>query len=147
MAHTEVETKSWYLRSVEIRERAASWVRTLPVDEKKPLRLVAEPTKRSKPQNAKMHALIGRLIASGFQWHERSLDKTEWKILFSAKLFGQEVMPNLENTGFVAIGYHTSEMSEEEASMMIELILYFCAEHQINLGPEVENIDEHGVQI
>ena len=104
---------------------------------------IQEP-KRSKPQNRKLHALLGRLVKSGYQWYGKNLTKDEWKIMFSAQMMGQKIIPALDGNGFVACGYHTSDMSEKMASDLIELIYVFVAEREIDLGPEVEDIQPTG---
>jgi hypothetical protein len=107
-------------------------------------KVIIEPPKRTESQNAKLHVLLQRLVKTGYEWYGRKLTLLQWKIMFSASLFGQEVFPSLDGQGFVACGYHTSDMTEKQAGAMIEAIYAFCGDRQIDLGPEPENIAPQG---
>lgn len=92
---------------------------------------VAEPT-RNLEQNARLWATLGE-IAKQVVWHGRKLDADSWKHIFTSSLKKQEVVPNLDGTGFVVMGIATSRMSKSEMSELIELINAFAAQHNVLL--------------
>lgn len=80
-----------------------------------------KPPTRSNEQNKRLWAFLDD-IAEQKDWHGRKLTSDDWKSLFSACLRGQELVPNLDNNGFVALGARTSEMSPEEMGDLLQLI-------------------------
>lgn len=92
---------------------------------------VREPT-RNLEQNAKLWALLGE-ISEQVVWHGRMLDPESWKHIFTSSLKRMDVVPNLEGTGFVALGLSTSKMGKREFSDLIELIQAFAAERGVEL--------------
>lgn len=93
---------------------------------------VAEPT-RNLEQNAKLWASLGD-IAKQVVWHGKLLDADSWKHIFTSSLKKQEVVPNLDGTGFVVMGVATSRMSKAEMAELIELIAAFGAQHNVTFG-------------
>lgn len=93
---------------------------------------VREPT-RSLEANARLWACLNE-IAEQVEWYGRKLSAEDWKHVFSASLRKLDVVPNLDGTGFVALGMSTSKMSKREFSDMLELIAAFAAERGIELG-------------
>jgi hypothetical protein len=61
------------------------------------------PPTRSLDQNAALWAMLGD-VSKQVVWHGRKLDPEDWKHIFSASLRKLDVVPNLDNTGFVALG-------------------------------------------
>lgn len=92
---------------------------------------VGEPT-RNLEQNALLWAQLHE-ISEQVVWHGRKLSPEDWKHVFTASLKRMDVVPNLEGTGFVALGLSTSKMSKREFSDLIELINAFAAEHGVEL--------------
>lgn len=92
---------------------------------------IAEPT-RNLEQNAALWAILGE-IARDVVWHGQKLSAEDWKHIFTANLQKLRVVPNLDGTGFVALGLSTSRMSKREFSDLLELANAFYAEH----APEV----------
>jgi hypothetical protein len=90
---------------------------------------IKEPT-RSLEQNAALWASLAD-VAAQVVWHGRKLDAESWKHIFSSSLKKQDVVPNLDGTGFVVLGISTSKMSKREMSDLIELIHAFGAEHDV----------------
>ena len=90
---------------------------------------VKAPT-RSSAANARMWALLTE-VSEHVVWHGRKLSPESWKHVFSASLKRQEVVPNLDGTGFVVIGQSTSQMSVREMNDLQALIEAFGAEHNI----------------
>ncbi|MEJ7932556.1 recombination protein NinB [Ramlibacter sp. AN1015] len=94
------------------------------------------PLTRSIEQNAKLWALLHE-VSEQVEWYGKRLTPEDWKHLFSASLRKLSVVPNLDGTGFVALGLSTSRMSRAELSELIELIHAFCAERGVALSDEV----------
>lgn len=92
-----------------------------------------KPKTRSLEQNSKLWPLL-REISEQVDWHGRKLDPESWKDVFSAALKKQDVVPNLDGSGFVVLGQHTSVMSIKEMSDMIELVLAFGAQHSVKFN-------------
>ena len=90
---------------------------------------VSEPT-RNLEQNALLWAMLHE-ISERVVWHGRKLSPEDWKHVFSSSLRRLDVVPNLEGTGFVALGLSTSRMTKREFSDLIELINAFAAERGI----------------
>lgn len=90
---------------------------------------VAEPT-RNLEQNAALWAILHE-ISDGVDWHGRKLSPEDWKNVFTASLKRMDVVPNLDGTGFVALGQSTSSMSKREFSDLLELANAFAAERLV----------------
>ena len=87
---------------------------------------VSEKT-RSLEQNSRLWASLNE-ISKQVDWHGRKLTPEDWKHVFSASLKKMEVVPNLEGTGFVALGLSTSKMTKRELSDLLELVYAFGAD-------------------
>lgn len=90
---------------------------------------VAEP-KRNLEQNARMWAMLADVSAQ-VEWYGKKLAAEDWKHVFSSSLRKLEVVPNLDGTGFVALGLATSRMSVREMRDLIELMFAFGAERGV----------------
>ncbi|RYE43950.1 MAG: recombination protein NinB [Hyphomicrobiales bacterium] len=90
---------------------------------------IAEPT-RNADQNARMWAMLGD-VSKQVDWYGKRLTPEDWKHIFSASIRKLEVVPNLDGTGFVALGMSTSSMSKREMSDLIELMFAFGAERDL----------------
>ena len=95
--------------------------------------VVIKPATRTLEQNAKLWATLGE-IAAQVVWHGRKLDAESWKHIFSSSLKKIDVVPNLEGTGFVALGLSTSKMSKKELADLITLIEAFGIEHGVEFS-------------
>ena len=126
----------FFLRSADIKRNAARFVFDLPVDADKPLVVDIKPMTRSIEQNAKLWATLSE-VAEQVEWYGRKLDAESWKHIFSAALKKQDVVPNLDGSGFVVLGLSTSKMSVAEMRDMLELINAFCAERGVKLNDQV----------
>ena len=114
----------------ESRRRAQAAVQTAPDGF---VTIVCEPT-RNLDQNAKLWALLNE-VSEQVDWHGRKLSAEDWKHVFTASLKRMDVVPNLEGTGFVALGLSTSKMSKREFSDLIELIQAFAVQHGVEFEP------------
>lgn len=90
---------------------------------------VKAPT-RNLEQNARMWAMLAD-VAGQVDWYGKRLTPEDWKHVFSASLRKLQVVPNLDGTGFVALGLSTSRMSTREMSDLIELMFAFGAERGV----------------
>jgi sulfite reductase beta subunit-like hemoprotein len=90
---------------------------------------VAEPT-RTLEQNARMWALLTD-ISEQVEWYGKRLTPEDWKHVFTTSLRKLTVVPNLDGTGFVALGLSTSRMSKRELGDLMELIAAFGSERGV----------------
>jgi hypothetical protein len=90
---------------------------------------VAEPT-RNSDQNSLLWALLTD-VSQQVEWYGKRLTPEDWKHVFSASLRKLTVVPNLDGSGFVALGMSTSRLSKREFSDLIELIYAFGAERDV----------------
>lgn len=90
---------------------------------------VSEPT-RSLEQNARLWAVLTE-VSEQVIWHGKKLAPEDWKHVFSAGLRKMAVVPNLDGTGFVALGQSTSQMSKREFADLMTLIDAFAAERGV----------------
>ena len=70
-------------------------------------------------------------VSKQVEWYGKKLSPDDWKHVFTAGLRKLDVVPNLDGTGFVALGMHTSRMSVREMSDLIELISAFGSERRV----------------
>lgn len=116
----------YILAHVQARQRASHSVLNAPegyVVEIKP------PT-RNLEQNAALWAKLNE-ISNQLVWHGRKLDAESWKHIFTSSLKKQDVVPNLDGTGFVVMGVSTSKMTKAEMSELLELITAFAAQNGV----------------
>lgn len=125
----------YFLRSPEIRSRACQLVANLPVDQDKPLVLEIKEMTRSLAQNSMLWACLTD-ISEQVNWHGRKLSKEDWKHVLSAALYQQDVVPNIDGTGFVVLGKSTSKMTVREMRDLIELAQSFGAQRGVTFGDE-----------
>jgi hypothetical protein len=90
---------------------------------------IAEP-RRNLDQNARMWAMLAD-IAAQVEWYGKRLTSDDWKHVFTSSLRRLEVVPNLDGTGFVALGMSSSRMSKREFSDLIEMMFAFGAERAV----------------
>lgn len=116
----------FYLVHDVARQRAVEAVKAAPAGF---VVTVKEPTRNSE-QNARMWAMLGD-VSRQVEWYGKRLTPEDWKHVFSASLRKLQVVPNLDGTGFVALGLSTSRMSKREMSDLMELIAAFGAERDV----------------
>jgi hypothetical protein len=93
----------------------------------------AGPATRTLEANAAMWAMLTD-ISKQVVWHGRKLDAESWKHIFSSSLRKQDVVPNLDGTGFVVMGVSTSSMTKAEMSDLLELIASFGAQQGVKFS-------------
>jgi hypothetical protein len=84
---------------------------------------------RSLDQNAKLWPLLTD-ISSQVIWYGQRLNPDDWKSVFTAALKKSRVVPGLDG-GFVVCGQSTSGMGKAEFSELLDLIMAFGAEHEV----------------
>jgi hypothetical protein len=119
-------TRRFVLVHPEARQRAAKECLSAPEGF---VVTVSEP-KRNLDQNARMWAMLGD-IAHQVEWYGKRLTSDDWKNVFTASLRKLQVVPNLDGSGFVALGMSTSRMTKAEMSDLIELMTAFGAERGV----------------
>jgi hypothetical protein len=92
--------------------------------------LTLSPPTRSNDQNALLWALLTD-VSNQVEWYGRKLTPAEWKDFFSASLQKMTVVPNMEGTGFIALGQSTSRMTKRMFSDLCELIQAFGSERGV----------------
>ena len=95
-----------------LRDAPDGWIVTL-----------APPT-RTLDQNSLLWPLLTDLSRQ-VEWHGLHLSPEDWKDMMTAALKNLRVVPNIDGTGFVALGQRTSTMSKEAFSDLIEMIRAF----------------------
>lgn len=89
--------------------------------------VTVKPKTRSTEQNARLWAMLAD-ISKQVDWYGRKLSSEDWKHVFTASLKKLEVVPNLDGTGFVALGMSTSRMTVAEMCDLQTLMEAFGAE-------------------
>jgi hypothetical protein len=112
------------------RDKALAWVKHAPDG----TALIFKRKTRSLEQNSTIHGLLTD-ISKQVVWHGRKLTVEAWKDVMCAAYrsakHGLEIVPGIDG-GFVMLGMHTSEMTVEELSELIELTLAFGAERGVS---------------
>lgn len=92
--------------------------------------VLIKPPTRSLDQNARMWAMLTD-VSEQVEWYGKHLTPTVWKVIFSAALKKQEVVPGLDGN-FVAIGESTSQMSVQEMNDLMTLMEMFGAQRDVH---------------
>lgn len=111
------------------RERACAWVRKAPPGTS----LTFKVNKRTLDQNALLWSLLGD-VSRQVDWYGRKLSSDDWKDVFTASLRRARVVPGIDPGTYVPLGMRTSDMTKDECSQLIELILAFGAEHGVRFS-------------
>ena len=102
------------------------------------LTLEVKDASRSNEQNEKYHAIIGD-IAKQAQHMGHKWDAESWKRLMVDKFLRETgfmnspIIPNLDGTGIIQLGFQTRKFSKEQASEFVEFLLAWCADNGIEL--------------
>ena len=97
-------------------------------------RVEIKSAKRSLPQNELMWAMLTE-IAQQLPWHGSKLRPDDYKILFLDALHRElQMVPNIDDTGFVNIRSSSSDLSKSEMSDMIELMYEFGSRHGVKVS-------------
>ena len=100
-------------------------------------RVEVKSAKRSIPQNSRLWAMLTE-VAQQLPWHGQKLRPDDWRLLFLDALKRElHMVPNLDDTGFVALRCSTSDLSKSEMSDMISLIESFGANHGVKFSDDM----------
>jgi hypothetical protein len=103
------------------------------------LTLEVKDASRSNEQNEKYHAIIGD-IAKQAQHMGHKWDAESWKRLMVDKFLRETgfmnspIIPNLDGTGIIQLGFQTRKFSKEQASEFVEFLLAWCADNGITIN-------------
>lgn len=86
--------------------------------------------RRSTDANALMWSLLGQ-IAKQVTWHGQKLTAEDFKDLCSASLRRYSLVPGIDPGTFVPLGMRTSQMTKDEMTDLIELIVAFGTEQGV----------------
>lgn len=136
-----MKTERLPLRSPADRTKAMRWIERVPLG----WTLVFKPPTRSNDQNRRLWAFLDD-IAAQVDWHGKKLSSEAWKDLFSACLRGQELVPNIDGNGFVALGARTSEMSPEEMSDLLQLIETWGVQRGVQFTDQTSSESEQSLE-
>jgi hypothetical protein len=118
------------------RALAKVWALVKPwVDRGDRLHMEIRADNRTLSQNRRLWALLND-ISEQVVWHGRKLDAEAWKHVLSAGLKRQDVVPNMDGTGFVVLGVSTSKMTKAELSELMDLAEAFGTEHGVTFLDE-----------
>lgn len=118
------------LANPAIREKAHKWINDAP----EKTRVEFKAPKRSLDQNAMLWACLTD-ISRQVKYHGLTLTPEDYKILFLDALKREtRVVPNVDNTGLVALGRSSSDLSVSEFSELIELILAWGAQNDVKFS-------------
>jgi len=122
---------------IQVRE-AIKTITSIPVDGSWSVTF-KETNIRNLEQNAKMWAML-QDFSKQLVWHGFRLSREEWKDFFTAGLKKFKIVPDMNMSGFIAVGGHTSTMTLKEVAELIELMNAFGSEHNILFtSKDIEN--------
>lgn len=125
--------RTLYLTADHVRARAAAWVKNAPPG----TRVDFREAKRSDDQNRKLWACLGD-ISKQVEWYGVHLSADDWKDVLTASLRKARVVPGIDPGTFVPLGMRTSEMTKQQMSDLLELIMAFGAERGVVFHDDVE---------
>jgi hypothetical protein len=107
------------------------------------LTLEIKPASKSRDQEKLYHDLIGQ-IAKQAQHMGAKWSPEDWKRLLVDQfikyqgLSGAMIVPNLDGTGIVQLGFQTRKFTKEQASEFVEFLLAWSAENGITLDEKTQ---------
>jgi len=105
------------------------------------LTLEVKDASKSREQEKKYHAILNE-IAQQAQHMGAKWDADDWKRLLVDKFLRETgfkdspIIPNLDGTGIVQLGFQTRNFSKEHASEFVEFLLAWCANNGIELNEQ-----------
>lgn len=100
---------------------------------------------RSLDQNAMLWSLLSDL-SDQVVYHGIKLSSEEWKDFATASIRKQKFVPDMDGTGFIALGGRTSKMTKAEFSDLLELIFMIGAKNDVQWSGESRQIiNERGL--
>lgn len=109
------------------------------LDSGKHLRMEIKAVSKTREQEEKYHAMIGDIAKQakhlGAKWSAE-----DWKRLLVDQYLREveniqsKVVPNLDGSGIVQLGFQTRNFTKEQASEFVEWLDFWAAENGIDLG-------------
>lgn len=93
---------------------------------------------RTIDQNDKMWPMLED-VANQVVWYGKRYDEEQWKDIITGSFLNAEFVPNIENSGFVAIGMRTSKMNRQIFSALIEYLYSFGASQGVKWSEKSED--------
>jgi hypothetical protein len=90
---------------------------------------IKEPS-RTLDQNAKFWPMLHD-ISRQVCWYGNWLTPDEWKDFFTATVKQLKVVPNMDKSGFVAVGCSSSKMGKKMFADMIEIMYAFGSDNDV----------------
>ncbi|HGY1897163.1 TPA: recombination protein NinB [Klebsiella aerogenes] len=145
--------QQFHLINESVKQNAINFIRTLPVDQKRPLILDIKEMTRTLDQNRKMWPLL-KDLSDQVTWFGNKYDSDDWKDLITAmvakaKKQEQRMAPGLDG-GVVMFGQRTSKMTVRQMVEVIDAIYWFGTQHGVKFSEksrlEIEWAKEWGEQ-
>ena len=106
----------------------------------KKLTMEIKEASKSREQEEKYHAIIGD-IAKQAQHLGAKWDTEDWKRLLVDQfikdmngLGGSKIIPNLDGSGIVQLGFQTRKFTKEQASLFVEFLQAWAADNGVTLN-------------
>lgn len=108
----------------------------------KRVQLSAKTDSRSEAQNRLLWACLTDLSGQ-VEWFGKRLAPAGWKDFVTSHLNGQELVPNMDGTGFVALGKgkSTSDMTIAEMTAVIDLCHAFGSQRGVKWSPTSQGLE------
>lgn len=127
----------YFLRNEQVRSNAIQFIRTLPLDDKKPLVMETKPLTRTLEQNAKLHAMLTD-ISKQREFNGKLRNVETWKsILVSAHCIatGNEVEMAIGLEGEVInLRESTAQMGVKRMESLIEYVTAWGIENGVKFN-------------
>ena len=132
-------TKSFFLRSNQVRSNCLEFIRELPTDEKNPLVVKIQPMTRSLEQNAKLHAMLSD-ISKNATWNGERLDIYAWKnLLVSAHSIAtgepSKMVIGIEGE-VINLRESTAQMNVKRLASLIEYVQAWGVENGVKFNDD-----------
>jgi hypothetical protein len=133
------------LQSPRDREKACSWIKQAPYG----TRIEFKATRRTIPQNSLLWSLLTD-VAEQVPWHGVKLRPDDFKLIFLDAL-KQEIrmVPNLNGDGFCNLGRSSSDLTKDEMTQLIELIIAWGTQKgvQFKLLPDAGTLARNAEEV
>jgi hypothetical protein len=117
------------------RDKAATWCANAPAGTSVEFR----GPRRTCDQNALLWSLLGQ-VAQQITWYGQKLTAEDYKDICSASLRRYNVVPGIDAGTFVPLGMRTSQMSKDQMTQLIELIIAFGTERGVKFREFAEEM-------
>ncbi|HGH0633661.1 TPA: recombination protein NinB [Yersinia enterocolitica] len=136
-----MDKQIFFLRNEQVRRTLLERIKTIPLDQSKPVEVEVSPPKRTLSQNRKMWPLL-KDISEQVVWFGEKYDEEDWKDLITAlvaKLKKQEqrTAPGIGG-GVVMFGQRTSRMRVPQMVDVIEAAYWFGTEHNVKFSDDAK---------